>query len=97
MAGRWTKVADEIEALRTAGANRVGAAAEIFAGPVIETTHRVVSPPAAAPTKVNQPVLAIAPPAAPAEEFRFRGNGRLINTGKGESFLAQGRKNKGWA
>lgn len=90
MASRWSKVADEIEALRSVGARRAEAAADNFAGPVIETTHRVVSKPA-------PPLVAIeAPPAVKPEEYRFRENGRLVNTGKGESFLAQGRKNKGW-
>ena len=49
----------------------------------IETTHRLVPAPPAAPP-------AIGAPAVHEADFRFRPNGRLLHSG--ESFLRQGRK-----
>jgi hypothetical protein len=89
----WLKVAEEIDAMRHMGAKRPNAIIPEqllgMTGPVIETTHRVVPP------KLGLPALD-APKPPDDKEYRFRSNGQLIDTGKGESFLARKVKQSKW-
>jgi hypothetical protein len=93
MAIWWLKVAEEIEAMRHIGAPRPSSVIPDFLlesdGPIIETTHRVVPPRLALPVPAQ--------PTPPDDrDYRFRPNGRLVDTGEGESFLARKVKQSKW-
>lgn len=101
MAIWWLNVANELAALRKAGINQPEAhLPEVFGEPeaAIETTYRVVRLPVAQRPEaaVVPSVIELGPPPA---QSRFRPQGHLINTGRGESFLAEGlrRKNRSWS
>ena len=100
MAIWWLNVANELAALRNAGADRPGAHfPDMFRDnvPAIETSYRVVPIKADARPAPVPAVPAESPPAPP--KSRFHSEGHLINTGRGESsFLAEGRrrKNRSW-